>query len=61
MGKYKIGQNRTFLDGMFPQAFPHAEKGGETNSEKPREDHITEPQKRVLDKIWSWLDSPCDD
>ena len=48
MGKYKIGQNKTIFGGMFPQCLPKVKNGGETNNEKPHEDHITEPQNGYL-------------
>ena len=48
MKKDKILRNKTYLDGMFPQVFPQAQMGGETN----RDEHPS------LEDIWIWLGNP---
>ena len=61
MGKYKTSRNKAIFDGMFPQSLPQAKTGGETKCEESHMDHISEPQKQILDKIWNWIDSLDDE
>ena len=39
----------TYLDWVFPQTFPQAQNGGETQDEQPS-----------LEDIWKWLGNPDD-
>ena len=50
MKKDKTLRNKTYLDGVFPQVFPHAQTDGETNLD----------DQPSLDKIWDWLGNPDD-
>jgi len=50
MKKNKIRHYKTLKGGMFHQAFPHAENGGETLAEN----------QPTLDKTWKWLGDPDD-
>ena len=50
MAKYKTRQNKTNLDGLFPQMFPRDKIGGETNQD----------EQPSLDEIWEWFGNPDD-
>ena len=62
MKKDKTLRNMTYLEWVFPQTFPHAKNGGETNqgkiSEVPQQGHGIEPQQPTLDEIWEWFSKP---
>ena len=58
-------QQKTLDGQMFPQTFPHAEKGGETNLEdvavqmpaglEPVTNHTNDYQQSSLQEIWGWF------
>lgn len=48
MKKNNTGRFETFQEGLFPQVFPNAENGGETN----------QGEQPTIDGIWDWLGHP---
>ena len=48
MKKDKILRNKTYLDELFSQTFPHARIGGETKQD----------EQPTLNEIWDWLGNP---
>ena len=73
MKKYKTGQNKPILDGLFTHMFPTHENGGETkrkirkmssegkNDQKLHKSHMDQNQESSqpkIDEIWQWLGNP---